>query len=156
MKWALGRFILPPSSFILIPPTLTPALSRCTGRGRSRLDRSWSLSRHDVQGMTPSRPTPFSRGADPRYPMDRTIRSPLVGAVALFLAAAGIPQVSRASSPELQIIQPRGAQRGTEVDVTFRGNRLADAKDVIAYDPGITVEKVEVVGPQEVKAHLKI
>ena len=42
------------------------------------------------------------------------------------------------------------------MDVTFRGNRLADAKDVIAYDPGITVEKVEVVNPQEVKAHLKI
>src|SRR3954464_8692166 len=107
--------------------------------------------------MTLSRPTafPHPRGADPRIPMDRSIRSPLVGAVALFLAAAGIPQVCRASSPELQLIQPRGAQRGTEVDVTFRGNRLADAKEVIAYDPGVTVDKVEGFEPFEVKPHLK-
>src|SRR4051794_23240787 len=109
--------------------------------------------------MTLIRPTafPHSRGADPRYPMDRTIRSPLVGAVALFLTAAGVPsQVSRASAPGFQIPQARGPPRGTEVGVSFRGNRLADAKEVIAYDPGIAVDKVEVVGPQEVKAHLKI
>ena len=51
---------------------------------------------------------------------------------------------------------PRGAQRGTEADLVFHGNRLADAKDILFYQPGITLTKIESASPNEVKVHVQI
>jgi hypothetical protein len=56
-----------------------------------------------------------------------------------------------AASPSLGIIQPRGAQRGTEAVVTFNGGRLADAQEVLVYYPGIAVKKLEVVNDNQLK-----
>ncbi|MDB5321288.1 MAG: peptidase [Phycisphaerales bacterium] len=50
---------------------------------------------------------------------------------------------ARAASPQLTRILPRGGQRGTEVVLTFEGQRLADAQEVFVYEPGVTVTKVE-------------
>lgn len=60
------------------------------------------------------------------------------------------------ASPELQVVMPRGAQRGTEADLIFQGTRLADARDVLLYFPGITVTKVEPADAQHVKVHVRI
>jgi hypothetical protein len=49
-----------------------------------------------------------------------------------------------AASPRLNIITPRGIQRGGEHVITFRGGELADAKDVMFYDSGFEV--LEVIG----------
>ena len=62
----------------------------------------------------------------------------------------------RAASPSLGIIQPRGAQRGTEAVVTFNGGRLADAQEILIYYPGITVKKLEVVNDAQVKVTFAI
>ena len=56
-----------------------------------------------------------------------------------------------AASPVLSVIQPRGAQRGTEAVLTFSGGRLADAQEVLAYYPGIAVKKMEVVNDATLK-----
>jgi hypothetical protein len=71
---------------------------------------------------------------------------------ALFLCG----EISRAASPALGAIQPRGAQRGTEAVVTFQGGRLADAQEILVYYPGITVKKLEVVNDAAVKATFAI
>jgi hypothetical protein len=61
-----------------------------------------------------------------------------------------------AASPVLGGIQPRGAQRGTEAVLTFSGARLADAREVLAYYPGITVKKMEVVNDATLKVTVAV
>ena len=47
-------------------------------------------------------------------------------------------------------------QRGHEHVLTFTGARLKDAEEVLFYDPGVTVKKVEVVDPQNVKVTVDV
>lgn len=61
-----------------------------------------------------------------------------------------------AASPSLGIIQPRGAQRGTETVVAFTGSRLTDAQEILVYYPGITVKKLETVNASQLKVTLAI
>jgi hypothetical protein len=61
----------------------------------------------------------------------------------------------RAVDPQLGDISPYGFQRGTEVDVEFKGARLADAQEALFYSPGVTVKSWEVAG-DTVKAKLAI
>lgn len=49
---------------------------------------------------------------------------------------------SGAFSPQLDVINPRGGQRGTEVNVTFHGQRLDQPQDVLFYGPGITLKNL--------------
>ncbi len=44
-----------------------------------------------------------------------------------------------AFSPELHLIEPRGGQRGAEVDVKFLGKRLENAGEILFYEPGISI-----------------
>ena len=71
------------------------------------------------------------------------------------LCLCGESSVS-AASPSLGSIQPRGAQRGTEAVLTFSGGRLTDAKEVLAYYPGITVKKMDVVNDASLKVTVAI
>ena len=64
----------------------------------------------------------------------------LVLVLTVFGVAAG---AARAASPQLTRILPRGAQRGTDVELAFDGQRLVDAQEVMLYEPGITITKVE-------------
>lgn len=61
-----------------------------------------------------------------------------------------------AASPSVGNVQPRGAQRGTDVVLTLSGGNLADAQEVVFYEPGFTVTKLEPVNPNAFKAHVKI
>ena len=63
-----------------------------------------------------------------------------VAAIAL-LIAGGLN--ARAASPQLVRIVPRGGQTGTDVALTFEGQRLGDAQEVFVYEPGVTVIKIE-------------
>src|SRR5262249_1834861 len=74
-------------------------------------------------------------------------------AILALLAAASL---SGAASPSLGSITPRGGQRGTEMALFFNGARLADAKEITFYYPGITVTKLEPVNDAQVKAQVKI
>jgi hypothetical protein len=47
-----------------------------------------------------------------------------------------------AVSPVLRGMKPVGGRRGSEVSVTLTGQRLADSREFLFYQPGITVAKV--------------
>lgn len=55
-----------------------------------------------------------------------------------FTAAA-----SAGFSPVLNGILPRGAQRGTEIELVFAGQRLGDVQEILCYDPGITFSDIK-------------
>ncbi len=61
-----------------------------------------------------------------------------------------------AASPALSAIRPLGGQRGTELEIVLSGDRLADAKEVMFYQPGITVTKITPVNNQAIKVVVKI
>ncbi|WP_397571240.1 PPC domain-containing protein [Schlesneria sp. T3-172] len=61
-----------------------------------------------------------------------------------------------AASPVLSSILPRGAQRGIETELSFNGQRLEDALELMIYEPGIEVTQFTVVNGSQVKAKLKI
>lgn len=72
------------------------------------------------------------------------------------VAAMALSSAAYAASPVLEQVLPRGAQRGTEVEVTLRGGRLADAQEVFVYQPGITVTDVKANSPGAVTCKFKI
>ena len=62
--------------------------------------------------------------------------------------------IGSAAVPQLDHFLPRGGQRGTEVDVIFSGQRLADARFLLFYESGIGVKSLEVLPDKRVKARL--
>jgi hypothetical protein len=77
--------------------------------------------------------------------------------VALGLAALLIPTPGAfAASPDLSSTLPRGGQVGTEIRVTFTGNRLTDAEEIIFHYEGITAKDIKVVDAKKVEATLVI
>ena len=75
---------------------------------------------------------------------------PLATAVACLAAFFGASS-ALAVAPNFTAIAPAGGQRGTSVEVTLRGDRLADAQDVFFYTPGITLEKISDAQEKAVK-----
>src|SRR3954466_391495 len=80
------------------------------------------------------------------------MKSCLIAFVLLALSATGV----QAASPALAAIRPLGGQRGTEVVVNLTGQRLADAQEVLFYQPGITVTAFKAVNDGQVTATFKI
>lgn len=74
---------------------------------------------------------------------------------ALTIALFGVG-VLFAGSPSVSNVQPRGGQRGTELLLTLGGGNLADAQEVIFYEPGFTTVKLEAGNAGAVKATIKI
>ena len=80
------------------------------------------------------------------------------------LTAAGLAafcvsgQTLRAASPDFDSTLPRGGQRGAEVEVTFTGNRLDDAEEVLFHFPGISLKpgSLKAESPKKVVATLVI
>jgi Bacterial pre-peptidase C-terminal domain len=71
---------------------------------------------------------------------------------ATFLFCCAAP----AASPHLADISPTGGQRGTELALRFKGERLEDAEEVLCYEPGIEVLKLNTVTNKLVEAKVKI
>jgi hypothetical protein len=72
----------------------------------------------------------------------------------LLLVVAAAP--ASASSPAIRVRKPAGGQRGTEVRVTITGQRLADARDLVFYEPGIEVAGLEAGKEATLTATLRI
>ncbi|MEX2578345.1 MAG: PPC domain-containing protein [Verrucomicrobiales bacterium] len=70
------------------------------------------------------------------------------------LALSG--NVASAASPDLSNTVPRGGQRGSEVRVTFTGNRIDDAEEVLFHYPGIQAKDLKVLDGKKVEATLVI
>lgn len=61
-----------------------------------------------------------------------------------------------AAAPRLTQIVPRGGQRGTEVEVTLRGERLDDVQELMIYEPGIEVLELKATNDKELKCRFKV
>ncbi|NNE90075.1 MAG: peptidase [Verrucomicrobiales bacterium] len=62
--------------------------------------------------------------------------------LAAFLAM-GLPLQLQAANPDFQNTSPRGAKRGTEVQVTFTGSRIDDAQEILFHQPGISFKDLK-------------
>lgn len=71
------------------------------------------------------------------------------------IVGGAAPQVL-AARPHLARIAPCGGQRGTEVDVVLGGQRLGDAQELMLYEPGIRVVKLEPKDDGTVNARLAL
>ena len=76
-------------------------------------------------------------------------------AAACLAAFVGVAS-ALAVAPNFTAISPAGGQRGTTVEVTLRGERLADAQEMFFYSPGIALEKITDAKDKEVKAIFQI
>lgn len=92
----------------------------------------------------------------------RQITYLLVGCLVLFHHSL-IPQSSAAvthsapSTPILEVILPRGVQRGAEHRLTFTGQRLGTAEEVFLYDSqGVTVLEVNPVDDRRVEVLISV
>jgi len=63
-----------------------------------------------------------------------------------------------AFTPVVSSVQPRGGQRGTEMTIRLSGDRLYHPEEILFYQPGISVSKLEAVGDKNnaVKATISI
>ncbi|HLY10253.1 MAG TPA: pre-peptidase C-terminal domain-containing protein [Planctomycetota bacterium] len=75
--------------------------------------------------------------------------------IALALAAA-CPALAWAESPSVTRVSPHGGQRGTEVDLSLSGAQLKDAQELLLYQPGLEVLKLDAADDKTVKIRLKI
>src|SRR5262245_7952738 len=71
--------------------------------------------------------------------------------VMLFVATSVL-----ATAPRLASIGPVGAHRGSELELTFSGERLQDAEEIICYEPGLEVRELKLVTNKLVKAAIRI
>jgi hypothetical protein len=61
-----------------------------------------------------------------------------------------------ASDPQLSIILPRGAQRGTEATFRFAGARLDDAVDIYFYEPGFELVEIKAADANNIDVKVRI
>lgn len=66
------------------------------------------------------------------------------------------PILAFATAPQLKDISPNGGQRGTELTVSFIGERLEDTEEVLSYEPGLEVKHLGSISNNLVKAELRI
>ncbi|MFN0199544.1 MAG: PPC domain-containing protein [Planctomycetaceae bacterium] len=81
---------------------------------------------------------------------------PIAAMLLTFALFANHLTTLQAASPGLSVIQPRGGQRGTELEVVFSGSRLADAQEIFFYEPGMETVKIEAIDANQIKVLLKI
>lgn len=79
----------------------------------------------------------------------------LLGLSVLLLATTTSTHAS-SSSPQLNVIVPRGVQRGQQHQLTFSGARLDDAVEVFLYDAGVTVAKIEPIDANNIKVTVDV
>lgn len=106
---------------------------------------------HNVPAGTPALPVQSAR-QNANAPGSVGQAASIAVFVALFLFGTS----ALATSPELKSITPTGGQRGTDLEVSFAGERLGDAEELVAYEPGLEVVKLELVTNKLVQARIKI
>src|SRR5262245_30133476 len=72
--------------------------------------------------------------------------------IALVWAVAGAPP---GAAPSAESVAPSGGQRRTEFVLTLKGAGLADARELLLYEPGVICAGVKAVSETEVQVRLK-
>ena len=91
-----------------------------------------------------------------RFLMSRRVF--LLSSVFLCLAASQVAlfAANPGSTPRLNLITPRGVQRGTEVVLRFSGQRLDQAEEVFLYDKGVEVLELRPVDASKLDVRIKV
>ena len=89
-----------------------------------------------------------------RWLLSRHFTSQVTGIFVGMLVIA--PIAVPASSPALSLVLPQSAQRGTESDTTFQGERLGDAQEILFYEPGISTVSLNNSNATQLKVRLKV
>jgi len=63
---------------------------------------------------------------------------------------------AEAAYPAVRSMSPNGVQRGQEFTITFDGDRLADAEDILFYEPGFTLKEVVSAGSKKFVAKIVV
>ena len=80
-----------------------------------------------------------------------------ISSISLLVACSWISLSGKAAQPVLQQLDPQGAQRGTEVEIAFVGQRFKDGPhQILLYEPGIQLGQIEVVDDKRVKCLLRL
>lgn len=87
--------------------------------------------------------------------MTRRTASPRLAWLFVLACWSSAAPLASGASPRLNIILPHGVQRGAEHVLTFGGGSLADAQEILFYDSGFEVTKLEPNG-NEVKVTVKV
>lgn len=75
----------------------------------------------------------------------------------LLLISGFLPLAARASfTPELNLIEPRGARIGTELDLHFYGKRLEGPQELLFHQPGIEVLSLSAENGDHATARVRI
>lgn len=74
----------------------------------------------------------------------------------VLIAAIMSPVLTLAADPQLSVIVPRGAQRGTEQVFRFSGARLNDAEEIFFYEPGIQVLEIKAADANNLDVKVRI
>lgn len=61
-----------------------------------------------------------------------------------------------AFSPVLNLVNPRGGQRGAEMEVHFHGERLEEIQEALFYEPGLSLSPIDVKDGKHAVAKLTI
>lgn len=72
------------------------------------------------------------------------------------IAACGVASWSSAVEPQIGNLAPDGYTRGQEVEMTFSGARLGDAKGILFYSPGLQLAGITPVNENSFKAKVAI
>jgi hypothetical protein len=75
---------------------------------------------------------------------------------ALILILLALTGPLSAFTPVLNLVHPRGGQRGSEMEVNFHGERLEGVEEALFYQPGLTLSAIEIRNPKHVVARLTI
>jgi hypothetical protein len=75
---------------------------------------------------------------------------------ALILSFLAAVTTLAAPSPKLANVLPTGGQRGTEIELSFTGDRLQDTEEIIFHEPGIQMVKLLSATNKTVKAQVRI
>ncbi len=61
-----------------------------------------------------------------------------------------------AAKPSFSRIEPAGFQRGQEIEVLLRGDRLKDSQEVMFFEPGVSMKSIEAEDDKKVKVTLNV
>lgn len=78
----------------------------------------------------------------------------MLRAISICLLASLSPLA--AFSPELSLVNPRGGQRGTELEVHFHGERLEGISEALFYETGLSLSNIDVKAGNHAIAKLSI
>ena len=75
---------------------------------------------------------------------------------AIFIVLLATLTVARGFTPVLNLVNPRGGQRGTEMELHFHGERLDDIAEALWYEPGLAISNIAVKDGGHLVAKLTI